>query len=266
MTRTGTLSAQLYSLRDQLAADQHSTLERLARLGFRYVEPFGLGSPDRPFTERLAAARSLRAGLDATGLTVSAVHAAVPPSITELAEECANIGADTVFVPHPKLVPGFDEQAFADVARVDAFADALSALAQEAAAHGLNVGYHNHWFEWAALPDGTSGYERFFSRASEDLLAELDIYWAAAAGVDPAGVLEMLGTRAVSVHVKDGPAEPGAPQTPIGTGTVDIPAALKSAENADWHVAEIDTTNVDPYELLSSNAEHLVGTGLSRWY
>jgi sugar phosphate isomerase/epimerase len=260
-----TLSVQLYSVRDQLAEDQNATLARLAELGFRYVEPFGLGAEGRSFDERLVWARSLRAGFDAVGLTVSAVHAAVPPNIAELAEECAVIGADTAFIPHPRLVAGFDADTFANPDQVDSFADTLSSLARDAATHGLRLGYHNHWFEWAELPDGTAGYDRFWARVTEELLAELDVYWAAAAGVDPATVLSKLGPRAVAVHLKDGPAEPGAPQTPIGTGAVDIPAALKGTNGIRWHVAEIDTTELDAYELLGGNARFLLHAGLSRW-
>jgi sugar phosphate isomerase/epimerase len=260
-----TLSVQLYSVRDQLADDRDATLARLAELGFRYVEPFGLGMGDRPLDDRLASARALRASLDAVGLTVSAVHAGVPGKVGELVEECAILGADTVFVPHPRLVAGFDDETFGDAGKVDAFADALSSLAQDAGADGLRVGYHNHWFEWAVLPDGTTGYDRFWSQAADELLAELDVYWAAAAGADPSAVLSKLGERAVSVHLKDGPAEPGAPQTPIGTGAVDIPGALKGTEGIRWHVAEIDTTELDPFALISTNAQFLVQAGLSDW-
>jgi sugar phosphate isomerase/epimerase len=258
------LSVQLYSVRDQLAEDQHRTLARLAEIGFRHVEPFGLGSANRSLSERLASARSLRHSLDAVGLTVSAVHAGIPGKIQELAEECAVLGADTAFVPHPRMVPGFDAATFADLEQVDAFADTLNSLARDAAADGLRLGYHNHWFEWAALPDGTTGYDRFWARAADELVAELDVYWATAAGADPAAVLSQLGKRVVSVHLKDGPAEQGAPQTPLGTGKVDIAAALGD-DGIRWHVAEIDTTELDPFELLAANTRYLVEAGLSRW-
>jgi sugar phosphate isomerase/epimerase len=259
-----TLSVQLYSVMDQLAADQNATLERLAALGFRYAEPFGLGSPSRSRAQRLEAARELRAGLDAAGLTVSAAHVAVPDTVAELAEECAIVGADTVFVPHPKLVPGFDAETFGDIGRVDAFADALGSLAREAADFGLRVGYHNHWFEWTQLPDGRTGYDRFWSRTGDELLAEIDVYWAVAAGADPVQVLAELGDRVVAVHVKDGPATQGEPQTPLGTGAVDVQAALKGTQ-IPWHVMEIDLTELDRYELLGANARFLVETGLSDW-
>lgn len=265
MTSPGVLSTQLYSVRDQLARDQDAALARLAEIGFRYVEPFGLGSPDRCAAERLAAARSLRDGLDFAGLDVSAVHAAAPERAAELVEECAVLRADTVIVPHPKLVAGFDAATFTDADRVDAFADTMSELAQDVAAHGLRLGYHNHWFEWAPLPDGTPGWDRFWSRASEDVLAEVDLYWATTAGADPAAVLVELGKRVVSVHLKDGPAQPGLAQTPLGTGKANPVAALEGAGSSWWHVTEIDTAEHDPYELLATNAQYLVASGLSRW-
>lgn len=261
----GTLSVQLYSVRDQLAADQQATLNRLAEMGFRHVEPFGLGSLNRTQEERLDAARKLRAALDAAGLSVSAVHAGLGGSVAELAAECEIVGVDTVFIPHPRQLPGFDADDFGNASRVDAFADALNALLPDATAHGLRLGYHNHWFEWAPLPGENTGWDRFWSRADENLLAEVDLYWATAGGADAAVVLEKLGERVHAVHIKDGPAKPGEPQTPLGTGMVDNPALLHGAPRIGWHVAEIDTTDLDAYELLAANTDSLVRSGLSSW-
>ncbi|CAM02532.1 sugar phosphate isomerase/epimerase [Saccharopolyspora erythraea NRRL 2338] len=260
-----TLSAQLYSLRDRLAADRDATLLRLAGIGFGHVEPFGLGAPDRTRSERSASARALRSALDAAGLSVSAVHAALPRDAAELAEECAILGTATAFVPHPRLVDGFDEDTFADPGRVDALADVLATAAEALAPHGVRLGYHNHWFEWARLPDGTTGHDRFWSRAGDRLAAEVDLYWAAAGGAEPAAVLSNLGDRVLAVHLKDGPAEPGAPQTPLGSGAVDVVTVLREHGGIGWHVAEIDTTELDPFDLLEVNATTLVEAGLSRW-
>ena len=245
-----TLSVQLYSVRDQLAADQPGTLARLAEIGFRYVEPFGLGALTKTQQERLASTRALRADLDAAGLAVSATHAALP-STAELAEECAELGVGTAFIPHPRQVPGFGEDTFSGTASLDAFADALGQAAADAP-DGLALGYHNHWFEWAELAGGPA-HDRFWQRTHQDLLAELDVYWAQAAGADPVEVLESLGDRVVSVHLKDGPATREAPQVPLGTGAVDLRSLLAATERTPWHVAEIDTTEHDPFELLAVN-------------
>lgn len=266
MDRQGLLSVQLYSVRDALAENQDRTLARLAEIGFRYVEPFGLGSADKSAAERLVAAKALRRGLDAAGLRVSATHAGLPDDVGSLAEECAEIGADTVFVPHPRMVDGFDADVFGDPGRLAAFADAVNAAGQALAGAGLRLGYHNHDFEWAPLPDGRSGYDAFWASADDAILAELDVYWATVAGASPVEVLTRLGARAVSVHLKDGPARRGEPQTPLGTGDVDAPAAVRAAgPGLRWHVAEIDITDHDPFELLAGNAAQLAASGLSRW-
>lgn len=274
-TTPAPLSVQLFSVRDQLAADRGAALDRVAAIGFRHVEPFGLCAPDRPAAARLTEVRELRAALDAAGLGVSAVHAGLPENLGELVEECGVLGADTVFVPHPHMVAGaipFDEHTFtgaagpAGPAALDAFAARLGAAAEELATHGLRLGYHNHWFEWAALPDGTTAWDRFWTRAGETLHAELDVYWTVAAGADPAAVLTDLAERTVALHIKDGPAEPWQPQTPIGTGRVDPDETLRHMPaSVRWCVAEVDSTDLDPYELLTGNARTLVERGYARW-
>ena len=58
------VALQLYTLRDELAADRPALLRRLAGFGYRAVEPYDvLTDPD-----------TLRAELDAAGLAVCSVH------------------------------------------------------------------------------------------------------------------------------------------------------------------------------------------------
>lgn len=251
------LSVQLYSFRDRLAQDQPATLARLAEIGYRYVEPFGLGALHKSQDQRLDAARRLRRDLDAAGLKVSAVHAALPDAEL-LAEECAIVGADTAFIAHPRQVPGFGADAFGDLAALDSFAETVGAAVE---ATRLRIGYHNHCFEWAELADGSIAYDRFWRRTHRDLLAEVDLYWAVAAGADPDAVLDELGSRVVSVHLKDGPAKPDVPQVPLGSGILDIPGIIRSVSGIPWHVAEIDTTDHDPFALLEHNADLLARSG-----
>ncbi|MBO1334566.1 sugar phosphate isomerase/epimerase [Streptomyces sp. VRA16 Mangrove soil] len=262
MSSPARLSVQLYSIREALAADRDGTLARLAALGYRHVEPCGLGQWDLSPAERAEEARALRAALDRAGLAVSSVHAAVAAGdLAPLVEECRILGADTVFVPVPQMVEGFDGSVFSDADQLRAFAARLTEAAEELAAYGIRLGYHNHAFEWAELPDGRTGFDVFWELAGEAVLAELDVYWATVAGQDPAAVLERLGGRAVAAHLKDGPARQGAPQTPIGTGDVDIPAALAAGRHLAWHIAEIDETELDVFALLETNRAALLGLG-----
>ncbi|MFF7982626.1 sugar phosphate isomerase/epimerase family protein [Streptomyces sp. NPDC007901] len=178
-------------------------------------------------------------------------------------EACRILGTDTAFVPVPWLVDGFDERVFETCDGVRAFADRLNTAARELAGAGIRLGYHNHHFEWVRLPDGARAFDVLWELLDPGILAEVDVYWATVAGQDPVEVLERLGERAVTAHLKDGPAEPDAPQTPIGTGDVDIPAALRAGSHLRWHITEIDRTEADRFELLAANRQALLQGGLT---
>ncbi|MCX4704280.1 sugar phosphate isomerase/epimerase [Streptomyces sp. NBC_01352] len=261
---TGTLAVQLYSVHEALVADRPATLKRLADLGYRYVEPFALGFWNTPADELTSAARALRDDLDAVGLAVTSVHTSVSAHEQRgLVEMCRILGTDTAFVPIPFLVEGFEGQRFEDRDAVALFADRLNAAAREVAASGVRLGYHNHHLEWEQLPDGARAFDVLWERLDPDVLAEVDLYWAAVAGQDPAEVVERLGERAVAAHVKDGPARPDTPQTPLGTGDVDYAAALRAGRHLRWHITEIDDTAGDRFELLATNRRTLLDGGLT---
>ncbi|MFJ9353103.1 sugar phosphate isomerase/epimerase family protein [Streptomyces mirabilis] len=260
----GILAVQLYSVIEALQADRPGTLSRLAALGFRHVEPFALGLWTTPPDELASSARALRADLDEANLGVSSVHIAVSAdSQASAIETCRILGTDTAFVPIPWLVDGFDEWALESHDGIRAFTGRLSAAARELAGAGIRLGYHNHHFEWARLPDGAHAFDVLWDLLDPEVLAEVDVYWAAVAGQDPAEVLKRLGERAVAAHLKDGPAVLDGPQTPIGTGDIDIPAALRAGTRLWWHITEIDRIEADRFELLAANRQALLAGGLT---
>ncbi|MBK6016937.1 sugar phosphate isomerase/epimerase [Streptomyces sp. MBT53] len=260
----GTLAVQLYSVIDALEADRPGSLARLAALGFRHVEPFALGLWNTPPAELAATARALRADLDEAGLGVGSVHIAVQgDSQAAAVEVCRILGTDTAFVPIPWLVDGFDERSLESHDGVRAFAGRLNEAARELAGAGIRLGYHNHHFEWARLPGGAHAFDVLWDLLDPEVLAEVDVYWAAVAGQDPAEVLKRLGERAVAAHVKDGPAVLDTAQTPIGTGDIDIPAALRAGTHLRWHITEIDRAEADRFELLAANRQALLAGGLT---
>src|SRR5579875_1553449 len=89
------VALQLYTVREQLAADRPGVLRRLAGFGYRAVEPYDvLTDPD-----------TLRAELDAAGLAVCSVHTQPFGDGAEAAFRGARtVGAGTVIVPH--IPPG----------------------------------------------------------------------------------------------------------------------------------------------------------------
>ncbi len=245
---SSTLSLQLYTVRDALSADVRGTLERVAGLGLRQVELYG-------FVDRAIEYTAL---LPEVGLTAPSAHVDLFRSGDAGAAFTAarQIGIPTVIVPFSP------PERWASREEVDAVADQLNALVAPAADSGLEVGYHNHWWEFEDL-GGRPALEVFADRLDPAVVLELDTYWTAVAGLDPVDVLGRLGDRVRFLHVKDGPAtRETKEQVPAGQGTLDVPAILAAAPHA-IRVIEFDDYAGDVFDGIRGSIDFLVGRGES---
>ena len=87
----------------------------------------------------------------------------------------------------------------------------LAQGAEHAAQHGFTVAWHNHDFEYQALPDGTRPIDHIL--APEGVMFEIDCGWITRAGADPAAELIRYKDRIVAIQTKD--------TAPLGTKTDD---------------------------------------------
>ncbi len=239
---TSALSVQLYTVRAALEEDFGGTLGRLADMGFRRVEPFALVSH----------ADRLRSGLAAHGLDAPTAHQGlVGADLDEVFGTAADLGIGLVIEPS---VEAARWQTESDVA---ATAEALNAAAEQAARHGLRVGYHNHHFELESRIDGRHALEVFADRLSPDVLLEVDTYWAYAGGADVPALLARLGTRVAALHVKDGDGTlDTSKQVAVGSGTLPIQDILAAAPDA-LRVVELDDTTGDIMEAVAASRSYL---------
>src|SRR3954453_18070992 len=160
---SSTLSLQLYTVREALSTDLRSALERVAELGLRQGEPFG-------FVER---AEEYAALLPQVGLSAPSAHAYLLDGQAPAAFTAARrIGIGTVISPWSTPEPWTPRDG------VEAIADELNGLVEEATQAGLRIGYHNHWWELEDL-DGTPALEVFAARLAPGGGLGLDTYWAA---------------------------------------------------------------------------------------
>lgn len=68
-----------------------------------------------------------------------------------------------------------------------------------------------------------------------------------------AEITESRHCRIIALHLKDGPTHRGTSQPPLGTGDVNIPGVLAAANDSTWRVLEIDTNDLDRFDLLEAN-------------
>ncbi len=250
MTIPAPLAVQLYSLRREAADDLPGVLTRVAAMGYVGVEPAGLHGH---------AATSVRQMLDDLGLVAATAHMPLPEGsdADPILEEASILGVRT-------LISGERAEAFATVADVARTAERFAAAADAAAPYDIEMGYHNHWWEFDHTVDGATAHAAFMSRTDPRVVAEVDLYWAAVAGADVAAALRDLGPRLRALHVKDGPATKDAPQTAVGDGTLPIAEYLRAGAAADWHIVELDECATDMETAVARSLAHLTATGLSR--
>jgi sugar phosphate isomerase/epimerase len=149
-------------------------------------------------------------------------------------------------------------------------ADAMNSAAAKLKRAGLHFCYHHHSFEFVKYGEQT-GWDVFVERLDKDLVGfECDVFWLAAAGLDPAATITKLGKRVKLVHLKDRAA--GEPQLDeskvaptqfkeVGSGTLDMPAILKAAKavGVAHYFVEQDQVPADPIASLKQSITYLRG-------
>ncbi|MFI7701901.1 sugar phosphate isomerase/epimerase family protein [Nonomuraea sp. NPDC049480] len=237
------ISVQLYTVREPLAADRDAVLRRIAEIGYRAVEPFD------PTTDP----KGFRQVIDDLGLSVSGTHAyaLLSGEPAEVFDAIATVGADLVIIPG-----GIAHEEFTTRDGLQRTADLLNGFAEQAAGHGMRIGYHNHWWEIEPRIDGRHALEVLTDLLAPEVFLEIDTYWAAVGGADVPALLGRLAERTLALHVKDGPVVKGEPHTAVGQGVMPVPEILAAAPDA-WRVVELDECATDIFAALADSHAYL---------
>lgn len=243
------IALQLYSLREEAAADFPGVLKTVADIGYTGVEFAGLH--DMTPTD-------VRKVLDDVGLTAASTHGPLPTeeNLTEVIDTARTLG----YTHH---VSGFGPDQFASKETILAAAAKAQKAAELLAGTGIRFGIHNHYWEFDHRIDGRYPHEIFMA-AAPDVLAQIDTYWVQVGGADAATVVGRYGTRAPLLHIKDGPGNREAAMTAIGGGIMDWAAVIgAAAATTEWLIVELDRCDTDMTEAVAESYRYLTRNGLA---
>jgi sugar phosphate isomerase/epimerase len=210
-------SIQLYSARN--FKPWSGVLERLAALGYAQVEGFGGVYDD---------AAGLRKEMDGNGLTMPSGHFSIDAlegDFDGVRRTAETLGVRLLICPY--LMP---DKRPSDAEGWTGFGARLAAIGEKAKAAGFQFAWHNHDFEFKALPDG-SVPQKLMLDAAPGVGLELDVAWVIRGGADPLRWISDYADRILAVHVKD--IAPTGENTnedgwaDVGHGTVGWKAILK---------------------------------------
>ncbi len=208
---------QLFSLPKSLDTDLLSTIKMLSMMGYKELELFGpypfsaasnieswknigkmLGFSGSGYFGKTA--QEFRRILDDNGLTAPSAHTDIDTlmnSMDKLGEAAQTLGHKYVVLPS---IPDAYRQTLDDYKRT---ADIFNKIGENAKKNGLKFGYHNHGYGHKPM-EGVIPFDLLMQKTDPNLVfLEMDIFWTAAAGVNPIDYLEKYGNRYHSLHLKD---------------------------------------------------------------
>ncbi|MBX3120061.1 MAG: sugar phosphate isomerase/epimerase [Fimbriimonadaceae bacterium] len=245
------LSVQLFTLRDQCDADLPGTLNCLRQMDLNYVELAGFAG---------RSASEFRKLLDDHGLKASGAHVGIGDLESDFdttIDAYKTVGTDQIFVPW--IGKDAYENGWAS------FADRMNKMGARVQATGLQLGYHNHAFEFA-LEGGRPGLDVFYEAANPEYVkAQIDVYWVLDGGQNPAEYVRKLKGRVPSVHLKDGDGKQPPTYLEAGRGVVDWDSVLAACTEAgvEFGSIELDTCIRPGLEMVRESVEFFRSKGVS---
>lgn len=237
------IGTQLYSVRNQLAQDFEGTIRKLAAMGFDGVELAGLPQGITP-----KAAVALFKSLN---LTVSGGHMGMP--VGENKNQTIDMARE---LGCRYIIDGKGPDSFKTLDLVKQSCEQFNEGGRNAAAAGLCLVIHNHWWEFQKIGDRLV-FDIMLEQLVPEVSFEIDTYWAKTAGVDPAPVIARLGARVPLIHIKDGPCVMGQPMVAAGKGAMEFLPIIAAAKHAEWLICELDECATDMLDAMRDSLAYL---------
>ncbi len=209
---------QLWSVKQALAKDPVGVLKQIAANGYQKIESFeggkGIfwGMKNTEFKKLM----------DDLGMNMVSSHCNDTGNLASFEMKAAAAGEIGLkylicaFKGPQKSLDNFKK-----------FADEFNACGEIAKKHGLRFAYHNHDYSFKAM-DGIVPQDLMIKNTDAAIVDfEMDMYWTAAAGVDPVAYMDKFPNRFKLVHVKDmTKTATGHESCVIGKGTIDYTTLL----------------------------------------
>lgn len=260
------IGLQLYTVGHEMDTEPAGTLKAVAAAGYQQVELSPLSKTP---------AKDLKKMLDDVGLKNPSGHYMLPDLMSKLQDmiDLAHLfGQEFMIVTVPWVADPSRFKPDPAQGQIGVFlaiingltledwkwnAEQFNKLGEQIKKSGLQLGYHNHNFEWRTY-GGMTAYDEFLRLTDPGLVKlELDCGWATVAGQDPAEYLTKYPERYGLLHIKDfrkgftprttlTGEDPGAPvPTELGRGAIDYRRVFAAARKA--HIRALFVEQEPPF-------------------
>lgn len=220
------IALQLWSVRDDCAADFPGTLAKIAEMGYDGVEFAGFHGLD---------ACELRKILDDLGLKIAGSHTGLELLKGEACQE--TLEYNEALGNRRLVIPAVPKEYQENIASWQRAGREIAEIAAHTREEGFSLGYHNHAVEFTGI-EGVLPQRALFGELPPCTRAQIDVGWVAAAGEDPVAILHEFAPRIETVHIKEFSST--SETAVIGTGEVDFPAVFAQCDaiGVEWCIIE----------------------------
>ena len=222
------VGVQTYIVRDSIGKDFAGTLRQLSAMGYQSIEmcsPPGYGKDWEPLTKLTAS--QMREAIRAAGLSCESCHYSFVELQGHLDERIAyakELGLTQM------IVSGFWLKKDASLADWLKAAEECNRMGERTQKAGLQLGFHNHHFEFAQL-DGKLIYDELMNRLDPALVKMQFQVAVVNIGYKAVTYFKKYPGRFISLHLADYSAEKKQ-SVPVGQGVVDWKELFTEAKAA----------------------------------
>ncbi|HXH98759.1 MAG TPA: sugar phosphate isomerase/epimerase [Sphingobacteriaceae bacterium] len=253
------IGLQLYTLRDSIGKDVSGVIEKVAKVGYDYVETYGYTKESKYWGLDPKAFNSL---LKANNLKAPSGHYGLDLFLSTGKDEELKSYIDAAnIVEHTYItVPYLGAKIRENLDDYKKIAHNLNKAGEICKRSGLKLAYHNHDFEFKQFDKG-NGFDILLNETDPSLVGfELDLYWVVRGGHDPISLFKKNPGRFVMWHVKDMDKLNPKMNTEIGNGSINFKTIFDNvkASGAKYMFVEQENNYVpEPFASIAKSAKYI---------
>lgn len=248
------LGLQLYSIRDSIMNNVPASIDKVSKMGYRFVEPAGYDN-GKFYGLEPAAFKTL---LAANKLTMISSHTgqALPDSakmssVMAWWDACidAHVAAGDKYLVQPFMGGG----AYRSLDTLKRYCEYFNAIGEKCNAKGLRFGYHNHDKEFSTQLEGQTIYDFMLTNTDpKKVMFEMDLYWAVIGKANPVSYFNKFPGRFELWHIKD--------EKEIGASSImDFKAIWEGSANSGmkYGIVEVERYDFDEFTSCKKSIDFL---------
>lgn len=241
---------QVYSVRNQLKEDFVGAMKKIAEIGYKTIEGYGLGL-DGLFLGKYTPVEYNKIVTD-LGMKLISTHCGYfsAEDAPKMIEASKAAGLEYL------VVPGLPGKLRESADSYKSVAETFNKVGEQCNAAGIKFGYHNHASEFEET-DGQIPMDILIGETEKNLVEfEADLFWIVKANRNPIDLIKKYPGRISLFHVKDANQEKEGET--VGKGIIDFKSIFEIGKKSGlkYYFIEDERTD-DPFANIKADYDYM---------